>query len=307
MLLLPDLSKQSVPVRFVVFIAIMVVAMIVFSVIGLMLSIPIFHITMAQALSGEAFIPNVQNVGILKYLQLVNQLGLFVVPPLIFAWFSGKEDRDFLQIRKNPGIGLLLLSGLILIAGLPLIDRLLQWNELMKLPVFLKGVEKWMIDSEKNATVITELFLKTNDLKGLMANLFVMAVVPAIGEEFVFRGVLLKLFREWTGKKYIAILLSAAIFSAIHLQFLGFVPRFVLGIYLGYLFASSGSIWTSVFAHFVNNALTVIAAYLFYNGFIKTDYEKFGSTDSWLLLLLSLAIVSGMMFLFNRLAAKRQS
>jgi len=306
MLIRPDISRYSVPARFAVFIGIMILCLILFSFIGLLLSIPIFQITLAKALSGEAFIPCVQNAGILKYLQLVNQLGLFVVPPLLFACFSGKTNSDFLCIRRKPSFYLILLSGLILIAGLPIIDRLLQWNELMKLPAFAKGIEQWMKDSERNAASVTELFLKTGGLKGLAANLFIMAAVPAIGEEFVFRGVLLGMLNEWTGRKIPAVIISAFVFSAIHLQFYGFLPRFVLGVYLGFLFVRSGSIWVPVFAHFVNNAITVIVAYLYFNGIMHTDYEKFGSTDSWLILAVSLMVSAILIFFFMKLPLKKE-
>ena len=305
MLIRPDISRYNVPSRIAIFIGIMILSMILFSFLGLLLSIPLFQISLTKALSGEAFIPCVQNAGILKYLQLVNQIGLFIVPPLLFSYFSGKANPDFLCIRRKSPFILIILSGVILIAGMPLIDRLLQWNELMKLPAFLKGIEQWMKDTEQNAAIVTGLFLKTGDVKGLVANLFIMAVVPAIGEEFVFRGVLLRMLNEWTGKKVPAVIISAIIFSAIHLQFYGFLPRFVLGAYLGFLFVRSGSIWVPVFAHFVNNTITVAVAYLYFNGFIQIDYEKFGSTDSWFILTGSLIITSGFIYLFVKLAGKK--
>ena len=301
MMIKPEISRYSVPARIAILIVIMVISMILFTFLGMVSGIFIFHLSPADLVSGQTLIPSAKNADILKYFQLVDQIGLFVIPALLFAYFSRPVKADFLQIKIGVPVLSLVLAGLILFAGLPLIDKLLQWNEAMKLPAVLKGIEDWMKASESSAGLITDLFLKTGSWQGLAANLLIMAIIPAIGEEFIFRGVLLNLLSEWTKKKYLGILLSAAVFSAIHMQFYGFLPRFVLGIYLGYLFVRSGSIWVPVFAHFVNNAITVIVAFLFFKGSVSINYEKFGSTDNWIIFTASLILTSGLILVFNRI------
>jgi membrane protease YdiL (CAAX protease family) len=92
-------------------------------------------------------------------------------------------------------------------------------------------------------------------------NLIMIAVLPALGEEFIFRGVFQKIFCRLFGSGHIAIWITAFIFSFVHLQFFGFLPRFILGLLFGYLFYWSRTLWLPVIAHFVNNAVPTFIAY----------------------------------------------
>jgi membrane protease YdiL (CAAX protease family) len=100
-----------------------------------------------------------------------------------------------------------------------------------------------------------------NHLGDLLLNLLVIAIVPAIGEELLFRGYLQQSFSNWLSNPHVAIIVTAVLFSAIHLHFQAFLPRFILGVLLGYLFYWSGSLWLPILAHFANNAQAVIISY----------------------------------------------
>jgi uncharacterized protein len=89
-----------------------------------------------------------------------------------------------------------------------------------------------------------------------------LAVIPAIGEELIFRGVFQKIFYDLFKSGHLAIWVTAFAFSALHFQFFGFIPRFILGLVFGYLFYWSGTLWLPVISHFVNNAVPVIGAYI---------------------------------------------
>jgi membrane protease YdiL (CAAX protease family) len=125
----------------------------------------------------------------------------------------------------------------------------------------------------------------------LVFNLFLIGILPAIAEEFLFRGVLQRLLHDRIRNVHIAIWLSAAIFSLVHFQFLGFVPRMLLGGILGYTFYASGSIWVPVVAHAFNNAAQVIMAYLFQRGIIDYNIENNEHTPLYLGLLSLLSCV----------------
>jgi hypothetical protein len=111
-----------------------------------------------------------------------------------------------------------------------------------------------------------------------------VAVLAAIGEELIFRGLLQRLFLEWTRNVHVAVFISAFIFSAFHLQFYGFFGRLVLGLILGYLFVWTGSLWVPIAVHFVNNAMAVIVSFLDARGVIATDLENFGSSRNYLVI-----------------------
>jgi hypothetical protein len=153
-------------------------------------------------------------------------------------------------------------------------------NNDIHLPSFLSGVEKWMRESEDTAQKLTDIFLNTGSWGGLLLNLIMIAGLAAIGEELIFRGILVRLFRDWTRNVHLAVIIPAFLFSALHLQFYGFFGRLLLGIILGYLFVWSGSLWVPVVIHFLNNAMAVILAFMIQRGIINTDLESFGSSSN---------------------------
>lgn len=306
MLIKPDISRYSVPAQLAILAMIMVVCLFLFSFAGIVSGFFIFNISLKDLYAGEALVATAANAPLLKYYQLANQIGLFIAPALLFAFYSRSGRKDLLRIRAGAPVFSFLLAGIIIFTGLPLIGQLLEWNELLKLPPALKSIEHWMRNSENNASLITDLFLQTGSWQGLAANLLIMAIVPALGEEFIFRGILQPLLREWTKSKYAAVIISAFVFSAVHLQFYGFLPRFALGLYLGYLFFKCGSIWVPVFVHFMNNAISVIVAFFFFRGLIGTDYEAFGSTDKPVVLVMSIIITAMLIYLFSVLPMKKK-
>jgi len=131
------------------------------------------------------------------------------------------------------------------------------------------------------------LTMKT--IGALLVNLLMLAVIPAIGEEFIFRGCLQRLFNQLTKNHHIAIWLTAIIFSSIHLQFYGFIPRMLLGAMFGYLFVWSNSLWLPILGHFLNNATAVITAYVYQQQGKSLEKLDEAQAGSWPVYLISLA------------------
>lgn len=183
---------------------------------------------------------------------------IFIGSPLIAQHFLWKAPmKQALQLTLPP-ILLIILGCATLLVSSPLIDLLNTWNQGLHLPESLKTIEQWMIASEQQAEALTKNLLNVNTWGGFLMNILVIALLAGIGEELLFRGVLQKIFIKWTGNIHIGIILTAVIFSAIHLQFFGFLPRLMLGALLGYLFVWSKSLWVPIAAHAFNNALVVI-------------------------------------------------
>jgi hypothetical protein len=201
------------------------------------------------------------NLGYLKFFQILQSIGMFILPPFVLAYALSDQPFDFLQLRRKPtGILLGLVGALILVGG-PLIEWTSLLNQQLVLPSWMSSVESWMRASEDQANQLTEAFLTTRSFGGLMGNLFIVAVLPAIGEELLFRGLLQKLIKKMTGNAHSAIWITAVLFSALHLQFFGFLPRMLLGVLFGYLLEWTGTLWLPILAHFVNNAAGVIIFY----------------------------------------------
>lgn len=139
---------------------------------------------------------------------------------------------------------------------------------------FPGGLDKWIRETEETATAFTKFLTTFSSFPDFLLGLFVIAVLPAIGEELAFRGMIQPSVHRITGNIHVAIWVTAAFFSAFHLQFLGFLPRLMLGAVFGYLMAWSGNLWLPIVAHFANNALGVTFLYLRQIGVTDFDAES---------------------------------
>ncbi|MDQ3048894.1 MAG: CPBP family intramembrane metalloprotease [Bacteroidota bacterium] len=197
---------------------------------------------------------NLDNPGtvmIIKILQAITVIVIFILPALLFAKYWTSGGWTYLGLTTRPGFATMLFAGIGMLAAMPLINWLGVMNSNMDLPDSLSGIENWMRASEDRATILTEAFLRGETIGVLLLNLFVIAFMAAISEELFFRGVLQKVLLGSRMNKHLAIWIGAVIFSAFHMQFYGFVPRMLMGAYLGYLFLWTGSIWPGILAHFL--------------------------------------------------------
>ena len=216
------------------------------------------------------------HIAALKISQFLQSICGFLLPAMIMAYLTSAQPLSFLSLQKTPGLKLTLITIVFMLIAIPVINCLAELNASVKFSESLQWLEAWIKKHEDSRVLITEKFLETSTIYGLLLNIFLIAVIPAISEEFFFRGLLQCYFAQWTKNKHIAIWLTAFIFSAIHIQFYGFVPRILLGAYFGYLLVWSGSIWLPVIAHFVHNATAIVLYFLWKNEYIGFNPEEFG-------------------------------
>jgi membrane protease YdiL (CAAX protease family) len=198
----------------------------------------------------------------------------FVLAPLLMLRLAGYNLQDYLNWKELPLLGLLLLAGLLVIFIMPANSLIINWNAKLHLPDFMAGFEQWARAKEDELAELTKLIANFATIPRLLVGLLVIAVIPAIGEELVFRGILQRQLHRWTGSAHIAVWIAAIIFAAIHVQFFGFVPRALLGALFGYLYLWSGNIWVPIVAHFFNNGFTVFLLYLQQTKAIEYDIES---------------------------------
>lgn len=168
-----------------------------------------------------------------------------------------------------------------LLVSIPMMEYIIQWNQSIVLPAGYEEVEAWMRSSEDNMARLTKLLLHFETPMDFMTAIAVIAGMAAIGEELFFRGVLQNLFERYLGNVHVAVWLSAAIFSFIHFQFYGFLPRMLLGAFFGYLYIWFRNIWLPILAHFFNNAWTLALSYLHQEKLIDLDPEQVGEMIPW--------------------------
>lgn len=273
----PSLLSNMSPFSKLLFLIMVVFTTFLVTVfLGFLVGIPFFGTSFFTQL-GNADLTTPEYIPLLKYFQILSQFGLFIFPPLIFAYLMNRKVAPYLLTDKSPDYLTSVMVCCLIVLSMPLIGWLIEINEKMQLPAFLKGMESWMKESEAEAEGLTKIFLGTSSWRGFSVNLLMIVLLPAIGEELIFRGVLIRLFREWTGNIHWAVIIAAIMFSAMHMQFYGFIPRLVLGLLLGYVFVWSANLWMPVLMHLINNGITVIAAFFIARGYIHTDLDQLGN------------------------------
>ncbi|MDR1814250.1 MAG: CPBP family intramembrane metalloprotease [Tannerella sp.] len=212
-------------------------------------------------------VPNDLKGFLLTHLALfMSDVFAFIIPAAVVAYLCSSRPRWFLLLNRLNNNYLWLYIILIMLFVFPLVDVAGFYNMKMHLPDFMKPVEGWMRAAEDLAAEVTKSILIRKEIISLIINIFIIAICAAVAEELFFRGAVLSLIRKKIRNPHVAIIIVAVIFSAVHFQFYGFLPRLILGVVLGYLAVWTRSIWAPVFAHFLNNFIGVISAF-----FSETD------------------------------------
>lgn len=280
---------------------VVIAGFLAFLVVSLVVAIPFFGVDSITSITNISDLKNPETIKVLKYFQVVQSIGVFIIPPFILGWLFHGNIAEYLSLNKSVNFASVLLVLLLSFAASPFINFIGEMNANMQLPEWLSGLENWMKTAEENASELTEVFLKVDNLGGLLFNVFMVAILPAIGEELLFRGVIQRIFTNWTKSFHWGIWITAILFSAMHMQFYGFVPRMFLGVLFGYLLIWSGSMWLPIIAHFLNNAVAVVGMYMIDKNLLTPEIEEFGTTsDSYYMAVVSIVLITVFMLMIKR-------
>lgn len=267
-----------------------VVGTIVFSSLGMLIAYAVYHTNNMYEASDSA--------GYIRLVQAFNSLGTFLVPALMFAYAHDRKWLHYNWADRQPHYLLVNVTLLLSIVILPLVAIVSQWNEAIELPKSFEPLQQWMADLDARAEEITTLLTFKHTYGTLLVNIFVLALIPALCEEFMFQGTVQAFLNKWTQKPHLAVWITAVIFSAIHFQFSGFIPRLLLGAYLGYLFYWSRSLWLPILAHFLHNALSLLVDFSFQGRGISLDEMKFTDIHGAIPLVISCTVVTFVSLIF---------
>lgn len=204
---------------------------------------------------------NPNEVTFLKASQVLSLIGLFIFPAVSSAYLFSDNWKKFLYLDQPVRIDKLLYTGVLALTMQPFLSWIVYWNNQIKLPAFLSGVEIWMQNMEAQMNDTVQLLLVTNSFGTFLVNVLIIAVLTAIGEEFFFRGTLQRILTDATKKPYLAAIVIGILFSIIHFQFYGFFARAFMGIFFGIMVVNSKSLLLPIVAHAVNNAYGVFMYY----------------------------------------------
>lgn len=212
----------------------------------------------------------------IAFSDMIGKIIGFILLPLIYLKLSKQENANpFIQDVRIPFEGISIVSGVAaLVLSLPFITFLAELNQNMHLPAAFNDLEKTLRDTEKLAEALTMLFVNIDAPADIALSFIAIAVIPAIGEEIIFRGFFQRELIQQTQKVHLSVWITACIFSFIHFQFLGFFPRVLLGALLGYMYVWSGSLLVPILMHFTNNALTLILLMAYKKGYSNFDPDS---------------------------------
>jgi len=240
-------------------------------------------------------------VSALRWMQFISTLFLFFLPAVFYAWLCHKKAFTHLGYKHTVDLKEIVIIALIMLACQPLVSILSDITE--KLP-FAKATLQHFKQVEDSYNSEVEVIAQMKNTGDFIATLFIVALLPALFEETFFRGAVQNLLSRWFKMPVLAIVITAAIFSAVHGSYLGFLSRFVLGFILGWMYYRTGNIWLNIFAHFMNNGMAVVALYFTSKSSAKIDTSQMDEHFPLWMGLLSLIVVYGLFVLFEKVCKK---
>lgn len=254
--------------------------------------------TLLVAVCSGGSAEKLQSADFLRVMQLFQATLLFLIPAGLCAYLFHEQPLSYLKINKSIDFKFLSVALLLILVIQPFISFSGYYNNLITLPKSLSGLEKMMREMEDSTNQLMEKFLTTDSASIFMLNVFIIAIMAGVTEEFFFRGSLQQILKKICNNRHIAVWITAIIFSAIHFQFYGFFPRMFLGAILGYLFVWSGNLWISVIVHAFNNFLSLLIFQL-YHGTPEYDIaESIGTTPNTMWITVLSVVLSGVILFF---------
>lgn len=261
--------------------------------IGLVAASLIYDGDLLQAMMDPINHPDIRDAVLLSQ-GIAASIGLILLPWCYIKFIEQRTLTGFFKVEQN--WPLVVISILVAVSGLALaISPIVEWNANIEFPGWMSGFGRWAKETEDMAAALIKSITSNLSPLAFLFTFVVVAILPAIGEELVFRGLMQRELHRAVKNPHVAIWTTAILFSAFHFQFLGFLPRMFIGAFLGYLYYWSGNLWIPILAHFFNNGLQLVGLYLFQKGILTFDVE---STNSAPIPIVAVSVVLTVFLLF---------
>ncbi len=211
------------------------------------------------------------NQGLLPML-IAQDVLAFILPAIAAMMVFYYRPLEVMGLNKAPTLMSLLIIVLFYVVSLPAMNWIVELNEAMSLPSWMSGIETWMRATEDAASEATQSILDIHTWPELCATVFVVGLMAGLSEEILFRGAMLRTMEDSRLGIHVVVWIVAIVFSAFHVQFYGFIPRMLLGLWLGYLFVWTRSLWVPIIAHTLNNSTVVVMNYLSNKGIVPEGF-----------------------------------
>jgi membrane protease YdiL (CAAX protease family) len=251
------LKSKPVFIQILLFVGMAMGLLMIFSLIGMSILSGITGISAFDVANIAVWKANPKMIIYVRGMLVLQFLGLFLIPSLLFAYFSDPKPLQYVGLKKPVKPIYWVLGIASLIVAIPLVE----FTGLLNRQINFGSLQHWVQSMEDEAMQQIKFMLGKKEVSELIMNIIFISLFAGIGEELFFRGVLQRLFIKATKNPWAGIIITAFFFSAMHLQFFGFIPRFLMGILLGAVYWYSGSLIVTMAAHFFYDALIIVLAY----------------------------------------------
>jgi len=282
--------------------------LIAFTIAGILLasaiSIPIWtNMTGRSFAEMERGMSNPAYSNAAKVLQAVTAIIGFFLPVVVTASLMNRKPLKLLGFSSNIKLSQTALVLLIMAASVFVSASLSYFNDIIPIPESWRTLfDKW----ENNYNEMAAAIISLNNAAEFILALIVMAFLPALCEETLFRGGLQNFLTRSTKIPWLSIVIVSLIFSAVHFSYYGFLSRFFLGVILGIIYQHSGKLWLSIIAHFINNALAITVLYIYKMQGKPLDEAMAENSDSYWGIL-ALPVVIGLLLVFKRISFNQKT
>lgn len=239
----------------------------------------------------------------LRISTILQDVIVFIFPAVAIAVVSSRLPARFLSLDRVPRVWPMFWAIVVLNVSAPIQNQIIAWNEAITLPESMASVERWMRAAEESARASAESIMGGSTVGDLIMGLLVAGILAGLSEELFFRGALQRIFTLSARHVHAAIWSAAFIFSAMHFQFYGFLPRLLLGAFFGYVVAWSGSLWIAIIVHALNNMMVVVSSWNARRLGVENHLEAIG-IDSPLMLAFSLLLTIAALSMLYRCCRK---
>ena len=251
-----DFTKGKYGLQLIILLFILLISGLIFQLLGVTIINSVFNFDFTNLTannSSQLIMESENGYWIFFVLIALNSLGMFIVSSVFFAKLMSENPSRYLSLNSKPPLNFITLLPFFSMSGLILVSFMGELNMKLNLPEVFNVMED-------DANELINYIISFKSSGKIFATILLMALLPAVGEELFFRGIVQKILIKWTKKNWVGILITAFIFSAIHMQFLTFLPRFFMGIMLGYLFVWSRNLLIPIIAHLLHNLISILVA-----------------------------------------------
>lgn len=247
----------------------------------------------------------------MRIFAIVQDLLVFILPAVVAAFVATRLPASLLTVNVRPRLFPIIMAIIVMLTSLPAMELLIEWNNNLHLPESMSGLEESLRNMEDSASTGISALSGGNTVGDLIMGILIIGILTGIAEELFFRGALQNLFMTMPKvKKHFAIWAAAFIFSFMHFQFFGFVPRLLLGAYFGYLIWWTGSVWVPVIAHAFNNSLVVLLSWIAARSGVAESVENAAAINigtDWYTITLSVAVTALGLIVLRRDALRHRT